>query len=116
MATLGEVIRQTQDKLEVANIPDARLEAEVLLINILQVHRHRIYAYQEQELNAQQGQLLDRLVERRLKREPLAYILGRKEFYGLNLAVTPAVMIPRPETELLVEQNSLPGLDANGGN
>ena len=104
MATLGEVIRQTQDKLEVANIPDARLEAEVLLINILQVHRHRIYAYQEQELNAQQGQLLDRLVERRLKREPLAYILGRKEFYGLNLAVTPAVMIPRPETELLVEQ------------
>ena len=104
MATLGEVIRQTQDKLEAESIPDARLEAEVLLINILQVPRHRIYAYQEQELNAQQGQLLDRLVERRLKREPLAYILGHKEFYGLNLTVTPGVMIPRPETELLVEQ------------
>ena len=104
MVALGEVILQTQHTLEAAGIPDARLEADVLLTNILQVPRHHIYAYQEQVLNSQQTELLARLVDRRLKREPLAYILGHKEFYGLDLAVGPAVMIPRPETELLVEQ------------
>ena len=104
MVVLGEVIRQAQHTLESAGIPDARLEAEVLLINILQMPRHRIYAYQEQELTSQQGEVLARLLERRLKREPLAYLLGRKEFYGIDLAIGPGVMIPRPETELLVEQ------------
>ena len=104
MAPLGETIRQTQHTLEAAGIPDARLEAEVLLVNVLQIPRHRIYAFQEQELSAQQQQLLDRLVARRLKREPLAYILQHKEFYGIDLAVGPGVLIPRPETELLVEQ------------
>ena len=104
MSAVGQVIPETHRTLEEAGIPDARLEAEVLLINILQMPRHRIYAYQEQELNPGQEQLLARCVERRLKREPLAYILGRKEFYGVDLAVGPGVMIPRPETELLVEQ------------
>ena len=105
MAALGEVIRETQGTLESVGIPDARLEAEILLTNILQMPRHRIYAYPEQDLTPQQGEFLARLVERRLKREPLAYILGHKEFYGLQLAVGPGVMIPRPETELLVEQS-----------
>ena len=104
MVALGEVIRQTQHTLEAAGIPDARLEAELLLTNTLRMPRHHIYAFQEQELNSQQRELLARLVERRLKREPLAYILGHKEFYGVDLAVGPGVMIPRPETELLVEQ------------
>ena len=104
MVALGEVIRQTQHTLETVGIPDARLEAEVLLTNILQMPRHRIYAYQEQDVTSQQEEFLARMVERRLKREPLAYILGHKEFYGVDLAVRPGVMIPRPETELLVEQ------------
>ncbi len=104
MVDVREVIRQIQDRLDQAGIPDARLEAEVLLTNVLQMPRHRIYAYQEQELTSQQEELLDRLMERRLSREPLAYILGHKEFYGIDLAVGPAVMIPRPETESLVEQ------------
>ncbi len=104
MATLRKILRQTQDTLQAAGIPDARLEAEVLLTNVLQMPRHRIYAYQEQELTSQQEELLARLVGRRLKREPLAYILGHREFYGVDLAVGPGVMIPRPETELLVEQ------------
>jgi release factor glutamine methyltransferase len=103
MTTLREVILQTQDTLQAAGIPDARLEAEVLLINILQVPRHRIYAFFEQELTSRQGEVLAQLVERRLKREPLAYILGHKEFFGIDLAVRPGVLIPRPETELLVE-------------
>ena len=104
MASLGEVLNQTQNSLETEGIPSARLEAEVLLTNILQMPRHRIYAYQEQELTSQQEELLAGLMERRLKREPLAYLLGHREFYGLDLAVGPGVLIPRPETELLVEQ------------
>ena len=103
MAALGEVVFQTQSTLEAAGIPDSRLEAEVLLTNILQMPRHHIYAYRERELTPQQEKFLAGLVERRLKREPLAYILGHREFYGLDLAVRPGVMIPRPETELLVE-------------
>ena len=104
MAALGEVIKETHKTLEAAGIPDARLEAEVMLTATVQMPRHRIYAYQEQELTSQQIEALAKLVERRLKREPLAYILGYKEFYGVNLAVGPGVMIPRPETEMLVEQ------------
>jgi release factor glutamine methyltransferase len=104
MVALGVVIRQTQETLESASIPDARLEAEILLINILRVPRHRIYAFQEQELTSHEEELLARSLERRLKREPLAYILGHKEFYGVDLAVRPGALVPRPETELLVEQ------------
>ena len=104
MVALRQVISQTQDTLEAAGIPDGRLEAEVLLTSILQMPRHRIYAFGEQELTSQQAELLARLLERRLKREPLAYLLGHKEFYGVDLAVGPGVMIPRPETEHLVEQ------------
>ena len=104
MATLAEVIRQTQDALESADIPEARLESEVLLTNVLRVPRHQIYAYQEQEITEEQGGLLSQLIERRVKREPLAYILGQKDFYGVQLAVRPGVMIPRPETEHVIEQ------------
>ena len=104
MVALGDAVRQTQRTLEEAGIPDARLEAEVLLTNVVQMPRHRIYAYQEQELSSEQEEHLERLLDRRLKREPLAYILGHREFYGVDLAVGRGVMIPRPETELLVEQ------------
>ncbi len=104
MAALGDTIQQTHAALEAAGIPDARLEAELLLTNVLSVPRHRIYAFQEQELTPEEAGLLEGLLERRLGREPLAYILGHKEMYGVDLAVGPGVMIPRPETELLVER------------
>ena len=110
MALLREVLQYVRQTLESADIPDSRLEAEVLLIHVLRVPRHRIYAYQEEEVTGEQEEVLAQLVERRLKREPLAYILGHKEFYGLDLLVTPAVMIPRPETELLVERALFLGL------
>jgi release factor glutamine methyltransferase len=110
MAALGETVRQTRETLETAGIPDARLEAELLLVNVLGMPRHRIYAYQEQELTSRQADLLARLLERRMSREPLAYILGHKEMYGVDLAVGPGVMVPRPETELLVEQTLFLGM------
>ena len=104
MTALADSIQQTHAVLEAAGIPDARLEAELLLINVLSVPRHRIYAFQEQELTEEESHLLASLLERRLSREPLAYILGHKEMYGVDLVVGPGVMIPRPETELLVER------------
>jgi release factor glutamine methyltransferase len=103
VASLREVIQQTHRLLESSGIPDARLEAEVLVMDLMAMRRHDIYANQEAEVGAPREQELDRKVERRLKREPLAYILGHWEFYGINLLVTPAVLIPRPETETLVE-------------
>ena len=65
--------------------------------------RQDIFANQELEIGNQQQQDLDVILERRLAREPLAYILGYREFYGINLLVNSSVLIPRPETETLVE-------------
>lgn len=103
MPILREVIQQTHRTLDACHIPDARLEAEVMLMNVLRMQRHDLFAQQELELSPPQQQALAQIMERRLKREPLAYILQYKEFYGVNLLVNPAVLIPRPETEGLVE-------------
>ncbi|MCH8988514.1 MAG: peptide chain release factor N(5)-glutamine methyltransferase [Chloroflexi bacterium] len=103
MAVLRTVIQDTHQKLEAAGIPDARLEAEVLVMNVMRMARQNIFAEQEAEVSGQQQAALDSNLERRFDREPLAYILGQREFYGISVMVTPAVMIPRPETEGLVE-------------
>ena len=104
MAALGDVLRQTQETLAQGDIPDARLEAEMFLTTLFSIPRHRLYAFQEEEISEQHCVLLGQTVERRLTREPLAYILGHKEFYGIDLTVGPGVLIPRPESEFLVEQ------------
>jgi len=103
MAVLRTVIQDTHQKLESAGIPDARLEAEVMVMNVLRMPRQAIFAEQEREVSEQQQVALDELLERRYTREPLAYILGQREFYGINVVLTPAVLIPRPESEGLVE-------------
>lgn len=103
MPILREVIQQTHRTLDACHIPDARLEAEVMLMNVLRMQRHDLFAQQELELSPPQQQALAQIMERRLRREPLAYILQYKEFYGVNLLVNPNVLIPRPETEGLVE-------------
>ena len=103
MASLRQVLQQTHRPLESYEIPDARLEAEVALMNVLRIPRQDIFSQQESEVTPQQEQALEEILARRQKREPLAYILGYKEFYGINLLVNPNVLIPRPETEFLVE-------------
>ena len=103
MAVLRTVIQDTHHKLEFAGIPDARLEAEILVMNVMRMPRQAIFAEQETEVTEQQQSALDELLERRYTREPLAYILGQREFYGINVVLTPAVLIPRPESEGLVE-------------
>ena len=74
-----------------------------MVMNVMRMPRQDLFSHQEDEVSAQQEKALAQIVERRLKREPLAYILGYKEFYGVNLLVTPDVLIPRPETETMVE-------------
>ena len=104
MVALGEAILKTANLLRDHGIADARLEAELLLTHVLDSPRHLLYAYPERELVLDERRAMARLVERRLTREPLAYLLGHKEFYGIDLCVGPGVLIPRPETELLVHQ------------
>jgi len=103
MAVVRTVIQETHQKLEAAGIPDARLEAEVLVMNAMHLARQNVFAEQDTELTGQQQSALDAFLVRRFQREPLAYILGQREFYGINVVLTPAVLIPRPETEGLVE-------------
>ncbi len=103
MPSLRDVLQQTHRTLEASGIPDARLEAEVMVMNVMRFPRAALFSEQESEVPAQQEQALAQIVDRRLTREPLAYILGYKEFYGVNLLVNSDVLIPRPETESLVE-------------
>ena len=110
MPSLRQVIRVTHTTLESFDIPDARLEAEVMVMNAMQMPRQDLFANQEMEVSGQQEHELNSVIERRRKREPLAYILGRKEFYGVNLLVNSDVLIPRPETELIVEHTLFMGL------
>lgn len=82
---------------------EGRLEAEVLLSHSLGVNRAWLYANSENELTDQAASGFMQLVQRRRQGEPIAYLTGTREFWSLNLRVTPQVLIPRPETELLVE-------------
>jgi release factor glutamine methyltransferase len=89
--------------LREAAIENARLDADVLLRHALDMERERLYMNIEAPISAGQEAKFRQLVLRRSRREPVAYITGHKEFWSLDFVVTPAVLIPRPETELLVE-------------
>lgn len=80
-----------------------RLDAELLIENVLQKSRTELFAYPERHLTSRQQKKLSDKVIRRMEGEPMAYILGYKEFWSLNLKVTTDVLIPRPETEMLVD-------------
>lgn len=101
--TLREALRQAEARISSRSIPDARIEAELLLMHCLSAERAELYARLGDPLPASAGEEFRELVERRLRHEPAAYILGRTWFYGIELEVDPRVLIPRPETELLVE-------------
>lgn len=87
-----------------ASTGSGRLEAELLLSYLLEVERSYLHAWPEQELTSVQWSCFEQLLQRRAKGEPLAYIRGRQEFWSLDLRVTEATLIPRPETEQLVEE------------
>lgn len=89
--------------LAAAQTAVGRIEARVLLREVLQHDDAWLLAHGDDELTAVQTQLMTALLARRVAGVPIAYITGRREFYGRDFEVTPAVLIPRPETELLVE-------------
>jgi release factor glutamine methyltransferase len=98
-----ELYNQTVNRLRLGNIPEEALEAELLLRFFLGLDRVGLFL-DERELRRPDLDSFAALLRRRLAREPLAYIIGEQEFWSLPFAVSPAVLIPRPETELLVEK------------
>jgi release factor glutamine methyltransferase len=99
--TVAEAIRAAVAQL---SSESARLDAELLLCHVLGVNRSWLYAWPDKLLEAGQQQRFDELVARRAAGVPIAHILGEREFWSLTLKVTPDTLIPRPDTELLVEQ------------
>lgn len=103
MPKLNDILHASVETFAAEQIPTPRLDAEVLLAHALHVDRSWLHAHDDAEISAEQAQIVQEFVERRLQREPVAYITGIKEFYGREFIVTPDVLIPRPETEDLVE-------------
>lgn len=102
--TRRELLTRAQTLLASQNVPYYRLEAELLLRFVLQISPVELFASPEAAVNPAQAKQFQRLIARRLHGEPSFYIIGTREFYGRDFKVTPAVLIPRPETELLVEK------------
>lgn len=105
-SSLSEILRndsrQLEDRLGL-DPGSARIEVQCLLQQVLQVNRAYLLTYPERPLDDEQQTRYAALLKRRMNGEPIAYILGEREFFGLNFRVTPATLIPRPDTELLVE-------------
>jgi release factor glutamine methyltransferase len=102
-ATVGGILRHGAARLLKAGVDSAQLDAEVLLRQVLELEQSEFYLRLGERLSSRHQEQFEKLLERRAAREPLAYITGKKEFWSLDFIVTPAVLIPRPETELLVE-------------
>ncbi|TAJ80122.1 MAG: peptide chain release factor N(5)-glutamine methyltransferase [Gallionellaceae bacterium] len=106
MRSIHDVLRQDAGLLGNAlalEANEARPEVQMLLQRVLGVGRAYLFAHSERVLGDAEETAYQALLQRRLAGEPIAYILGEREFFGLNLVVTPATLIPRPDTELLVE-------------
>ena len=112
--TLRNVLKEAIDMLSLNGIEQARLEAELLLAHVLGVRKEDLIIRPDQELADSQEEKFQHLVERRCWKEPLAYIIGSREFWSREFKVNPKVLIPRPETEGIVE-HLLDLADGTGG-
>lgn len=101
--TIARALRDAAAELRAASIPEARREAATLLAATIERDRAYLFAHSDDALAPAALTLFRERVQRRAAGEPLQYITGHQEFYGLDFEVSPAVLIPRPETELLVE-------------
>ncbi len=100
--TIQEALQEARKRLSTVS-NSAALDAELLLAHCLQKNRSYLYTWPEKSLNEQQYVSFNQLLEQRQQGTPVAYLLGYREFWGLNFKVSSATLIPRPETELLVE-------------
>jgi release factor glutamine methyltransferase len=117
--TIGELLKVSADYLKQKGIDSPRLSAEILLAHQLHLTRVKLYLQHDQPLTEQEVEGYRALVRRRLSREPVQYITGTQEFWSMEFIVNPSVLIPRPETEVLLEQAVLlrrenPNLQAEG--
>jgi release factor glutamine methyltransferase len=101
--SLADAVRRAAARLADAGQPDARLEAELLLCAGAGLPRTSLFAWPERCLSPAQVTTFEAMLARRVEGEPIAYILGRRDFHDLDLSTAPGALIPRPETELLVE-------------
>lgn len=99
MATIESLLNDSN----LPDSPSARLDAELLLAHVLGKSRSYLHTWPEKALDAEQCGAFTECLERRRRGEPVAYILGRQGFWSLDLEVAPHTLIPRPDTELLVE-------------
>lgn len=106
--TIQSLLTWSTEYFSGKQIPSARLDAELLLAHVLKVPRIQLYTQFDRPLQEPELQAFKILLKRRAEREPLAYILGEKEFFSLKFQVSPAVLVPRPETEELVERALAP--------
>ena len=104
MWTIRKMVRWIQDDLAARGIASPRLDAELIVAHALAVDRVRLYLDLERPLDPTELASIRALVARRRKREPMAYLRGRREFFGRDMIVSAAVLVPRPETETLVER------------
>jgi len=101
---IREILRAAAKKLKQAKIKNPSLETEILLSFILKKRREYILTHLERKLTKNQTGKYFKLLEGRIKGEPVAYLTGHKEFYGLDFMVNKNVLVPRPETELMVDE------------
>lgn len=102
--TIAELLAEADARLREAGVDSPRLSAQILAAHALGCDRVRLVVDARRVLGAGEAARVRELVARRAAGEPVAYILGEKEFYGLDFAVSPAVLVPRPETEHLIEE------------
>jgi len=103
--TIQQALTWADEYLQAEGLPDPRLSAELLLGSVLGLDRLGLIVHFDQSLDEPEWALFQEKVLRRAGHEPIAYLLGQKEFWSLNFEVNPDVLIPRPETELLVEES-----------
>ena len=101
--TLREALSAAITRLTAENVPSPRMNAELLLMFTLGCDRAYLFAHPERELTAEENSRYDEALSQRARGVPAQYITGHQEFWGLDLIVSPAVLIPRPETEHLIE-------------
>ncbi len=101
--TISKQLSEATAKLAAVGIDSARLDAEVLLAYVLNTRRLALYVHIAKNISEEQIARYENLIKRRLEHVPVAYLVGSKEFMGMNFAVTPDVLIPRPDTEVLAQ-------------
>ncbi len=102
--TIAEWINHAAAALKKAGITSAKLDAEIILAHTLKKSRTYLHAYRDELVPLRERDIADARLQLRLDRTPTAYIIGHKEFYGRQFRVTPATLIPRPESETIIDE------------